>query len=148
MFTCCTSKGECLPNFYSLPLRSHLSCFHCCKESLQYQIRRVKKSFVIRKKSRLTTYSTNSSFWSLAKSISKNFCKSGFPPLFRGDGTIAVSPVEKANLFVSLFPSNCSLGDSNVATPPNLPLSIPMLPPIFSECRARRALCSLKMNKA
>ena len=102
----------------------------------------------MRKKSHLTASPTNSYFWSLAKSVSNNFCKSGFPPLFRADGSIAVSPAEKANLFGSLFSSNSSLDDSNVAPPPNLPLNNPMPPPIISERRVRRALCSLKTNKA
>ena len=82
-----------------LTFRAFIAARNRCKA----QIRRAKKSFVMRKKSRLTTSPTNSSFWSLAKSISNNFCKSSFPPLFHSDGTIAVSPAEKASLFGSLF---------------------------------------------
>ena len=122
--------------------------FIAARNRCKAQIRRAKKSYVMRKKSRLTSSPTNSSFWSLTKSISNNFCKSGFPPLFRSDRTIAVSPTEKANLFGSLFSSNSSLDDSNVASPPNLPLDNPMPPPIISERRVRRALSSLKTNKA
>ena len=47
-----------------------------------------------------------------------------------------------------LLSSNSSLDDSNAAPPPNLPLNNPMPPPIISERRVRRALCSLKTNKA
>ena len=127
-----------------LTFRAFIAARNRCKA----QIRRAKKSFVMRKKSRLTSSPTTSSFWSLSKSISNNFCKSGFPPLFRSDDTIAVSPADKANLFGSLFSANSSLDDSNVASPPTLPLNNPMSPPIISERRVRRALCSLKTNKA
>ena len=112
------------------------------------KIRRAKKSFVMRKKNRLTASPSNNSFWSMARNISNNFCKSNFPPLFKPDGTIAVSPTEKADLFGSLFSTNSSLNDSNVAAPLPLPLVNPMPPPIISERRVRRVLNSLKTNKA
>ena len=82
-----------------LTFRAFIAARNRCKA----QICRAKKSFDMRKKFRLTTSPTNSSFWSLAKSISNNFSKSGFPSLFCADGIIAVSPAEKANLFGSLF---------------------------------------------
>ena len=122
--------------------------FKATRNRCKSMIRRARNSYIMRKKSRLTSSPTNSSFWSLAKSISNNFCKSSFPPLFRPDNTIAVSPTDKANIFGSLFSSNSSLDDSNSAAPPTLPLTNPMPPPIVSERRVRRALCSLKTNKA
>ena len=85
----------------------------------------------------------------LVKSALNNFCKkSNFPPLFRPDCTIAVSPSDKASLFGSLFSTNSTLDDSGTLSPPDSPLSNPMSLPIFSCRKVRRVLSSLKTNKA
>ncbi|WP_435316582.1 hypothetical protein, partial [Klebsiella pneumoniae] len=106
-----------------------------------------KKDFLLRKKHCLTTSPTDPSFWSLTKNVLNNFCKSNFPPLFKPDGSIAVSPTEKANLFGSLFSTNSFINDSDVAATPNLHRSNPMPPPIISECRVCKVLSSFNTNK-
>ena len=110
--------------------------------------RQAKRSFVRRKSDRLSSNPTSKTFWSLAKPMLNNFCNSNFPPLFRPDGSIAVSPSEKANLFGSLFSANSSLDDSSAPVLPTLPLSTPMPRLIMSTGRVRCALHNLETNKA
>ena len=87
------------------------SAFISARNHCNHVIREVKHSFIQKKCDNLSSFSTNRSFWSLAKSISNNFCRSTFPSLFRSDDTIAVSPTDKATLFGSLFSSNSTLDD-------------------------------------
>ena len=122
--------------------------FQAARNRCKNILRRAKTSFAKRKVNGLTSSPTNSGLFSLAKAFSKNFCHSGFPPLFYSNGSIAVSPSEKASLFGSLFSSNSSVDDSNAAAPETLPLTNPMSSPIISVRKVRRVLKSLKTDKA
>ena len=148
----CSSAIEARERAYQayITSRSNLTfrAFVAARNRCSYKIRRAKSSFIKQKKSRLTNNPSTGALFSLSKNISTNFCKSSFPPLFHTDGTIAVSPTEKANLFGSRFSANSSLDDSEAAAPPIKPLTNPMSSPIFSVRRVRRALRSLKTNKA
>ena len=61
-----------------------------------------------------------------------------FPTLFRPDGNVASTSVNKATMFVQKFASNSSLDDSRATPPVNLPLIMfyPIsfcLPEMFSQ---------------
>ena len=121
-----------------------ISARNRCKRAL----RKAKHRFVQKKCDDLTSSPSNNSFWSLAKNVSNNFCNSNFPPLFKPDGSIAVSPLDKATLFGSLFSANSTLDDSNVPPPTVLPPSQPMPPPILSCRKVCRVLLNLDTKKA
>ena len=121
-----------------------ISARNRCKRAL----RKAKHRFVQKKCDDLTSSPTTNSFWSLAKNVSNNFCNSNFPPLFKPDGSIAVSPLDKATLFGSLFSANSTLDDSNAPPPTVLPLSHPMPLPIFSCRKVCRVLLNLETKKA
>ncbi|CAK1599743.1 unnamed protein product [Parnassius mnemosyne] len=59
-------------------------------------------------------------FWSLAKAIETNFCRSTLPPLVKPDGSLAHAPKENADSFASLFACNSRL-DSSSSVPSQLP---------------------------
>ena len=124
------------------------SNFISARNHAKSTLRRTKRAFIHRKCAGLTNSTTTKSFWSLAKNISNNFCKSSFPPLFRTDNSIANTPTEKANLFGSLFSSNSTLDDSAAIPPPPLVLSNPMPKPIISSRRVHRVLSKLDVSKA
>ena len=123
------------------------STFISARNHAKSVLRRAKRSFIRRKCNGLVNSTSTKSFWSLAKSISTNFCKSSFPPLFRTDNSIANSPSDKANLFGSLFSSNSTLDDSDTIPPPLLPLSNTMPLPIVSSRRVYRQLSKLNVGK-
>ena len=123
---------------------AYISARNHCKAVLC----KAKHSFILRKCANLSNSPKEKSFWSLAKNISNNFCKSTFPPLFRSDDTIAVAPTEKATLFGSLFSSNSALDDSNSPPPLEAPLSLPMTLPVISSRSVQKALLSLETSKA
>ena len=125
------------------------SAFISSRNRCKAIIRKAKHSFIQKKCDDLSSSPSNNAFWCLAKNVLNNFCKkSNFPPLFRSDGTIAVSPSDKASLFGSLFSANSTLDDSDALSPPDSSLSNPMSLPIFSSRKVRRVLTSLKTNKA
>ena len=128
----------------ALTHQAFISSRNRCKAILH----KAKHSFVKKKCDNLTSSPSTNAFWSLAKNVSKNFCNSNFPPLFRPDGSIANSPTEKATLFGSQFSANSTLDDSDALEPSNLPLSRPMSMPIVSQRKVRRVLRSLNTNKA
>ena len=86
--------------------------FKAARNHCTSHLRRKKHLFVKRKTSNTVLSLTEKSFWSLANKVLNNFCKSNFPPLIRTDGSIAITPSEKANLFGSLFSANSSVDDS------------------------------------
>ncbi|XP_039748169.1 uncharacterized protein LOC120625207 [Pararge aegeria] len=65
--------------------------------------------------------SGSKAFWSLAKSVEANFCRSSLPPLQKPDGSLAVSAAEKANLLASLFAENSRLDAGSTPPPRFLP---------------------------
>ena len=108
------------------------SCYISARNNAKSVLRSAKHNFLIRKCNELSSSSSESSLWSLAKNITHNFSQSSFPPLFRADGSVATTPGDKANLFGTLFSSNSTLDDSNFPVPPVSPLSEPM--PKFFIC--------------
>ena len=132
----------------TFPTSGSHSAFISARNRCKRVIREAKHSFIQRKCDNLSSSSTDRSFWSLAKGISNNFCRSTFPSLFRPDGTIAVSPIDKASLFGSRFSSNSTLDDSNIPSPPDAPLTNPMTLPVISFRTVRKALLSLDTSKA
>lgn len=87
-------------------------------------------------------------FWTMAKTVSNNFCKSSFPPLVRADGSLASTPKEKADLFAQMFSNNSVLDPQN-AVPPTIPPVESSMAEIKFRVRAvRRALEQLDCKKA
>jgi hypothetical protein len=87
-------------------------------------------------------------FWSLAKSVSSNFCNSSFPPLIHPDGSISIDPKSKADSFANLFSENSTLDDSN-ASPSNYPAATATMTPIkFRSRKIRQILLNLVTNKS
>ena len=111
-------------------------------------LRSAKTNFIRNKCSELSNSNSSRSFWHLAKNLSNNFTSSSFPPLFRSDGSIAVSSTDKAELFVETFSSNSTLDDSG-ALPPSPPPSdsVMSIIKIFSK-DVFSALVGLNSNKA
>ena len=71
------------------------------------------------------------------------------PTLVHSDGTVASSPLEKANIFACKFASNSSVDDSGIPPPQPLPLTEPTLPSFFlSTGTVQRALALLDVGKA
>ena len=126
------------------PSSASHSAFISARNHCKTVFRQAKDAFIKKKCSNLTSSSSDKSFWSLAKNISKNFSNSSFPPLFRPDQSIANTPTEKATLFGSLFSSYSTLNDSNSPDPPSPPPIEPMSTPIFSSRKVYRVLSSLR----
>ena len=84
-------------------------------------LRLAKNSFIRRKCNNLSGSSSSRSFWHLAKSINSNFTSSSFPPLQLPDGSTAVLPSSKAEVFAQTFASNSNLNDSGDIPPTPAP---------------------------
>ncbi|KAL7643214.1 UNVERIFIED_CONTAM: hypothetical protein RMT77_006505 [Armadillidium vulgare] len=82
-------------------------------------LRNTKNSFLRRKCNNLSGSSSSRSFWHFAKNVNSNFASSSFPPLISSDGTTAVLPSSKAELFAQTFASNSTLDDSGAIPPPS-----------------------------
>jgi len=124
-------------NFISLRNRAHSI------------ISKTKDRFIKNKCNNLVNNPSSKSFWSLSKQITRNFAHSSFPPLFHSDGTVASSPLEKANIFAHKFASNSSVDDSGIPHPQAFPLTEPTLPSFFlSTGTVQRALALLDVGKA
>src|SRR3978361_1022265 len=88
------------------------------------------------------------SFWSLAKSVGRNFKTTSFPPLTADDGATAVTAKEKADMFARLFAANSTL-DSQGKAPPSVPNTNTSMPDItFCHRTIKRILSKLDCNKA
>src|ERR1700755_404019 len=57
----------------------------------------------------------------LQKNVNSNFASSSFPPLVSYDGTTAVLPSSKAELFAQTIASNSTLDDSGAVPSPSTP---------------------------
>lgn len=87
-------------------------------------------------------------FWSLAKAVLGNFCKSSLPSLHKEDGSLAHSAKEKADLLGSLFAENSNLDDGG-KQPPTIPWCKTTMPDIkFHQNSVRKALFSLDVHKS
>ena len=88
------------------------------------------------------------SFWTLAKTIQRNFTKSSFPPLSVDDGSIVTSPQDKADLFAKIFAANSTI-DPTHTTPPKIPATQQTMPNItFHHRIIRKILRNLDVKKA
>ena len=91
-----------------------------------------KSSFVQRINNKIASCQAGSrSFWSMAKVVSQNFCKSSFPPLKDNSDSSSTTPSSKANLFASVFASNSNLDDKGVQ-PHHFPLQNSLCHPLSS----------------
>ena len=142
------AREEAYRSYKESPSEINHSNFISARNRCKTVIRRAKHSYLRRRCSNLTDSPTNSALFSLAKGLSNNFSNSCFPPLFRPDGSIASSALEKAALFGSIFSTNSTLDDSDATTPPTQPLINPIPLPFFSYQKVREALLSLDTSKA
>ncbi|XP_022838082.1 uncharacterized protein LOC111365117 [Spodoptera litura] len=94
--------------------------FNRAAKSCKKALRMARFNHIGRIGNKLASYPAGSkAFWSLAKAVESNFCRSSLPPLLRSDGTLAHTAVEKANLFASLFAESSRL-DTGGALPPSV----------------------------
>jgi hypothetical protein len=111
-------------------------------------LRDTKNSFLRRKCNNLAGSSSSRSFWHFAKNVNSNFASSSFPPLISSDGSTAVLPSTKAELFSETFASNSTLDDSG-AIPSTPPPSNSFMPIIkISSKDVISALSELNTKKA
>ena len=68
-------------------------------------IKNLKQNFIKKKCDDFSNNPSHRSFWSLAKQITPNFTNSSFSPLFRPDGSVASTSVDKATIFDKKFAS-------------------------------------------
>lgn len=95
--------------------------FNRATKSCKSTLRKARFDHISRIGAKLASYPSGSkAFWSLAKSVEANFCRSTLPPLMMPDGTLAHTAQEKADLFASLFASNSRL-DATDKNPPTIP---------------------------
>jgi len=88
------------------------------------------------------------SFWSLAKNISQNFCKSAFPPLVFDDEIISTS-TGKAEIFAKMFAANSTLNPPPQLPPPTItPVPHKMSEIVFKTNEVRKILLSLDTRKS
>lgn len=106
-----------------------------------------KKSYVEKVHDQICNSNPNS-FWSLAKSVTSNFCHSAFPTLQNPDGSLSADPQSKADTFAKMFSSNSTLNDKD-KVPKTYPHAGPYMPPIkFSVRRVRKILQTLNAKKS
>src|ERR1700755_981714 len=84
-------------------------------------LRDTKNSFIRRKCNNLSGSSSSRPFWHFAKNVNSNFASSSFSSLVSSDGTTAILPSTKAELFAQTFASNSTLDDSGAIPPPSTP---------------------------
>ena len=112
-------------------------------------VNETKNAFILRMANKLTSCPTGGrSFWSLAKSVSKNFCTSQFPPLKNPDGSLASDASSKANIFAKMFSSNSTVADSTQSPPsfPRFSETITTIP--FTTRLVRQTMLILDTKKA
>ena len=128
------------PHFHSLYITA--------RNQARSILRNAKNSYISKKCANLSGSNSSRSFWRLFNAIYNNFTTSSFPPLFHSDGSIAISPSEKAKLFTQTFASNSSLDDSG-SIPPSPPASNLSMPIIkISSADVFSALSGLNSRKA
>ena len=112
-------------------------------------IDRTKNSFISRMATKLTSCPAGGrSFWSLAKSVSQNFCTSKFPPLVTSDGTLASDATTKANTFAKLFSSNSTIDESTHPPPFSPSFGVTISDITFTTRAVRQTLLKLDIKKA
>ena len=138
------SKHGNTTKFHKLELHFYKPIIYTPKPSTN-----TKTAFVNRISNKIVSCQTGSrSFWSLAKSVSQNFCHSSFPPLKNNSGSSSCTPSSKAHLFALTFASNFNV-DGKGSQPPFYPSSTITTPPIkFSTRNVRKALLQLYISKS
>ncbi|KAI3388413.1 hypothetical protein SNEBB_004946, partial [Seison nebaliae] len=126
---------------------SHQAFIHA-RNQAKKTIRKSKDNFIKGKVNSLSESPSSSAFWSLAKNVSNNFSNSCIPPLFRQDGTIAASSIDKATVFAQQFSQNSTLDLQNVPLPQQYPLSNVMPNIIISYRKVLSVLSNLDVKKA
>ncbi|KAL7643877.1 UNVERIFIED_CONTAM: hypothetical protein RMT77_005883 [Armadillidium vulgare] len=111
-------------------------------------LRDTKNSFLGRKCNNLSGSSSSRPFWHFAKNVNSNFASSSFPPLVSSDGTTAILPSTKAELFAHTFASNSTLDDSGAIPPPSTPSNSFMPNIVISSKDVISALSELNTKKA
>ncbi|KAL7634069.1 UNVERIFIED_CONTAM: hypothetical protein RMT77_015397 [Armadillidium vulgare] len=111
-------------------------------------LRNTKNFFLHLKCNKLSGSTSSRPFWHFAKNVNSNFSSSSFPPLVSSDGTTAVLPSSKAELFAQTFASNSTLDDSGAVPSPSTP-SNSFMPKIkISSKDVISALSELNTKKA
>lgn len=123
--------------------------YNAVSRSTKKRIALAKAEFVGRIGERLMTYPSGSrAFWSLAKAVEGNFCRSTYPPLRKPDGNLAHTAKEKADLLGTFFASNSTLDDRGSTPPTILRCESSMGDILFTQKLVRRALLSLDTKKS
>ncbi|KAL7632739.1 UNVERIFIED_CONTAM: hypothetical protein RMT77_016940 [Armadillidium vulgare] len=111
-------------------------------------LRNTKNSFLRLKCNNLSGSTSSRPFWHFAKNVNSNFASSSFPPLVSSDGTTAVLPSSKAELFAQTFASNSTLDDSGAVPSPSTPSNSFMPKIVISSKDVTSALSELNTKKA
>ncbi|CAG4986993.1 unnamed protein product [Colias eurytheme] len=123
--------------------------YNSASRSFKKKISEAKSEFINRIGKKLTHYPSGTrAFWSLAKAIQGNFCRSSFPPLRRSDDTLAHTAKEKAETLATLFASNSTLDDQGKVPPTILCSNSTMCEVKFTQSAVRKALLSLDTHKS
>ena len=123
--------------------------FHPVTQYLLQTIKNAKSSFVQRINNKIASCQAGSrSFSSMAKVVSQNFCQSSFPPLKNNSDSSSTTPSSKANLFASIFASNCNLNDQGGQSHHFPPSKFTMSPIKFSTRKVRQTLLQLDTSKS
>lgn len=107
-----------------------------------------KWTFIKRECENFFGFPTNKNFWNLVKIASNNFYKSAFLNLTRSDGSVVISPSEKANFFGLLFSTNSILGDYGIHPPTPFSLRWPMCLLMITDDQVHKILKSMNIRKA
>ncbi|XP_045500068.1 uncharacterized protein LOC123697570 [Colias croceus] len=123
--------------------------YNSASRSYKREIARAKSSYIGALGDRLARLPSGTrAFWSLAKAIQGNFCRSSFPPLHKDEDSLAHSAKEKAELLGALFARNSTLNDRG-KTPPTIPRCNHSMADIrFTQRAVRNALFSLDIHKS
>ncbi|KAL7646845.1 UNVERIFIED_CONTAM: hypothetical protein RMT77_002101 [Armadillidium vulgare] len=111
-------------------------------------LRKTKNSFLRLKCNNLSGSTSSRPFWHFAKNVNSNFASSSFPLLVSSDGTTAVLPSSKAELFAQTFASNSTLDDSGAVPSPSTPSNSFMPKIVISSKDVTSAISELNTKKA
>lgn len=135
--------------FLQSPSQENRQAFNDARNRYNRILSETKNSFNDRIKNKVLSGSNGSKhFWTLAKSIGQNFCKSTFPPLISGEEIISTAQ-GKAELFASQFAENSTLNPPPNAQLPSIPrVAHTMSDIIFKTKKVQKILSSLNIRKA
>ncbi|XP_064073868.1 uncharacterized protein LOC113398797 [Vanessa tameamea] len=132
----------------ALDVQAKKKTYNAATKSCKKAIRKARFDHNGRIGGKLASFPSGSkAFWSLAKSVEKNFCHSSLPPLHKPDGSLAHNAKEKANLFANLFAEYSRL-DINGKCPPQLPPLGPKMSAVkIHQKEVLKYLLNLDVNK-